>query len=145
MCITIILLKFSSLMTGRVYGVLMMVYSTQCCWVFGIFQIPIFRKLDLFPSSGEGGGGKKTPTQLGPLERANLTYWTAPVRFTQLFNHLRCRIILWEITRNSAIKVVVKHAHAWNSDRKGSRNLCHNHNQQSQVHEQQCNETGKKL
>jgi hypothetical protein len=30
-----------------------------------------FRKLDLFPSSGKGGG-KKTPTQLGPLERANL-------------------------------------------------------------------------
>jgi hypothetical protein len=25
----------------------------------------------MFPSSGEGGGGK-TPTQLGPLERANL-------------------------------------------------------------------------
>jgi hypothetical protein len=29
----------------------------------------MFRKLDLFPSSGEGG--EKTPTQLGPLERAN--------------------------------------------------------------------------
>jgi hypothetical protein len=29
-----------------------------------------FRKLDLFPSSGEEG---KTPTQLGPLERANLS------------------------------------------------------------------------
>jgi hypothetical protein len=27
------------------------------------------RKLDLFPSSGEGG---KTPTQLGPSERASL-------------------------------------------------------------------------
>jgi hypothetical protein len=26
---------------------------------------------------------------LGPLERANLNYWTTPVRFTQLFNHLR--------------------------------------------------------
>jgi hypothetical protein len=33
-----------------------------------------FRKLDLFPSSGEGG--EKTPTQLGPLERANLNHWT---------------------------------------------------------------------
>jgi hypothetical protein len=30
-----------------------------------------FRKLDLFPSSG-GEVGEKTPTQLGPLERANL-------------------------------------------------------------------------
>jgi hypothetical protein len=41
-----------------------------------------FRKLDLSPSSGEGGGGK-TPTQLGPLERANLNHWTIPVRFTE--------------------------------------------------------------
>jgi hypothetical protein len=30
-----------------------------------------FRKLNLFPSSGEWG--EKTPTQLGPLERANLS------------------------------------------------------------------------
>jgi hypothetical protein len=33
----------------------------------------MFRKQDLFPSSGEGGG-KKTPTQLGPLERDNLNH-----------------------------------------------------------------------
>jgi hypothetical protein len=33
-----------------------------------------FRNLDLFPSSGEGG--EKIPTQLGPLERANLNHWT---------------------------------------------------------------------
>jgi hypothetical protein len=30
--------------------------------------------MDLFPSSGEKG--EKTPTQLGPLERANLNQWT---------------------------------------------------------------------
>jgi hypothetical protein len=30
---------------------------------------PTFRELDMFPSSGEG---RKTPTLLGPLERANL-------------------------------------------------------------------------
>jgi hypothetical protein len=30
-----------------------------------------FRKLDLFPSSGEVG---KVPTQVGPLERANLNH-----------------------------------------------------------------------
>jgi hypothetical protein len=36
----------------------------------------MFRKLDLFPSSSEGG--VKTPTQLGPLERANLNHWTTP-------------------------------------------------------------------
>jgi hypothetical protein len=35
-----------------------------------------FRKLDLFPSSGERG--KKTPTQLGPLERANLNHSKSP-------------------------------------------------------------------
>jgi hypothetical protein len=34
----------------------------------------MFRKLDLFPSSGEGGG---EDTQLGPLERANLNHWTS--------------------------------------------------------------------
>jgi hypothetical protein len=54
-----------------------MVYNTQNYWVFGLFSIVLyskrlgkltFQKLDLFPSSGEGG---KTPTQLGPLKRAN--------------------------------------------------------------------------
>jgi hypothetical protein len=34
-----------------------------------------FQKLDLFPSSGEGG----TPTMLGPLERSNLYQWTTNV------------------------------------------------------------------
>jgi hypothetical protein len=41
-----------------------------------------FQKLDLFTSSGGG----KTPTQLGPLERANLKSLDNPVRFTQLFH-----------------------------------------------------------
>jgi hypothetical protein len=71
-----------------------MVYSIQNYWVFGHFSSSgilrnrntTFRKLDLFPSSGEGGGGEKTPTQLFPLERAHLNHWTTPVRFTQLFN-----------------------------------------------------------
>jgi hypothetical protein len=31
-------------------------------------------KRDLFPSSGEG---RKTPTLLGPLERANLNHWVS--------------------------------------------------------------------
>jgi hypothetical protein len=39
----------------------------------------ILRKLDLLPSSGEGG---KTLSQLVPLERANLNHWATPVRFT---------------------------------------------------------------
>jgi hypothetical protein len=34
----------------------------------------MFRKLNLFPYSG--GVGEKTPTQLGPVERANLSHWT---------------------------------------------------------------------
>jgi hypothetical protein len=37
--------------------------------VFEELDNTTFRKLDLFPSSGERG---ETPTQLGPLERANL-------------------------------------------------------------------------
>jgi hypothetical protein len=37
-----------------------------------------FRKLDLFPSSGKRV--EKTPTQLGPLERANLNYWTVIIK-----------------------------------------------------------------
>jgi hypothetical protein len=52
-----------------------MVCNTQNYWVFGHFpssgilenRNTTFRKLDLFPSSGERG--EKTPTQLGPLER----------------------------------------------------------------------------
>jgi hypothetical protein len=49
-----------------------MVYNTQNYWVFGlcpssgILNNTTFRKLDLFPSAGEGW---KTPTQLDPLER----------------------------------------------------------------------------
>jgi hypothetical protein len=37
---------------------------------------PVFKKLDLFPSSGE----EETPTLLGPLEKANLSHWTTHVR-----------------------------------------------------------------
>jgi hypothetical protein len=36
-----------------------------------------FQKLDLFPSSGEGGED---------LLRANLNHWTTPVRFTQVIS-----------------------------------------------------------
>jgi hypothetical protein len=44
------------------------------------FENTTFRKLDLFPSSGQGG---KTPSQLGPLERANLNHWTTQVKNTK--------------------------------------------------------------
>jgi hypothetical protein len=52
---------------------------TQNYWVFGLYtssgilENMTFRKLDLFLSSGEGGG--EDTSQLGPLERANLNYW----------------------------------------------------------------------
>jgi hypothetical protein len=46
----------------------------------------MFQKLDLCPSSGERG--EKTPTQLGPLERANLNHWTTFARFTQLVSRI---------------------------------------------------------
>jgi hypothetical protein len=63
--------------------VLTIVFSTQNYWVFGLFPLSgvlgsrytTFRKLDLFPSSGEGGG--EDTSQLGPLERTNLNHWTA--------------------------------------------------------------------
>jgi hypothetical protein len=63
------------------------VYNTQNYWGFGLLPSSGIlenkqhgvSELDVFPSSGEGG----------PLERANLNHWTTPVRFTQLFNHLR--------------------------------------------------------
>jgi hypothetical protein len=56
--------------------------------VFGLFpssgilktqKNTTFRKLDLFPSSGEGW---ETPTLLGPLEIANLSHWTTYVSIT---------------------------------------------------------------
>jgi hypothetical protein len=64
----------------RLERILTMVYVEQNSQNFsGLFPssgIPknmTFRKLDLFPSSGEGG--EKTPTQLGPLiEISSLTH-----------------------------------------------------------------------
>jgi hypothetical protein len=46
-----------------------------------------FQKLDLFLSSDVGG---RTPTQLGPLDRANLNHWFIDVNDTEpkLLNQL---------------------------------------------------------
>jgi hypothetical protein len=55
-----------------------MVHETQNYWASGLCPSPgilyniTFRKLDLFPSSGEG---RETPTLLGHLQRANLYHW----------------------------------------------------------------------
>jgi hypothetical protein len=69
-----------------------MEHSTQVYyWVSGLFpssgvfgsRNTTFRKLDLFPPSGEGG---EDTYLVGPL-RNNLKHWTNPVRFAELFNY----------------------------------------------------------
>jgi hypothetical protein len=45
--------------------------------------------MDLFPSSGEYGGGAQTPTLVGHLERAKLSRWTSPIQITLLVQWLR--------------------------------------------------------
>jgi hypothetical protein len=51
-----------------------MVYNTQNYWVFGLFpssgilENTTFQKLDLFPSSGEGGG--EDTYSAGPLRKS---------------------------------------------------------------------------
>jgi hypothetical protein len=57
-----------------------------------ILKNTTFRKLDLFPSSGEGG--EKTPTQLSPLERANLNHWTNPGPWKTPYKHLTTNIVI---------------------------------------------------
>jgi hypothetical protein len=49
-----------------------------------------FRKLDLFPSSGEG----EMPTLLDPVERANLNDWTTHVRVQSQSNLTVAVIVL---------------------------------------------------
>jgi hypothetical protein len=69
----------------------MMLYNTLNYWVFGLFPssgILGTRKHDISETGSVSilrCGGGKTPTQLGPLDRANLNYWSTPVRFSQLF------------------------------------------------------------
>jgi hypothetical protein len=53
----------------RITKFLDFVYRTE----FQKLESKTFRKLDLFPSSGEG---RETTTLLGPLEIANLNHWT---------------------------------------------------------------------
>jgi hypothetical protein len=61
------------------------VYSTQSYWVFVLFpssdvfgsRNAKFRKLDLFPSSGEGG---EDTYSVGPLRKSNLYHWNPVIR-----------------------------------------------------------------
>jgi hypothetical protein len=57
---------------------MMMMYNTQDYWVFGLCPFSnilenTFKKLDLFPSSGEQVEGT---TLLNPLQKDNLNHWT---------------------------------------------------------------------
>jgi hypothetical protein len=51
-----------------------------------------FRKLDLFPSSGEGG--EKKPNQLGTLEKANLNQSINQIKHL-LNNIAQCTLVAW--------------------------------------------------
>jgi hypothetical protein len=59
-----------------------MVYVVQNSQNFsGIFHRPVFQKTRRFGNwicfRPQMKAGEKTPTQLGPLERANLNQWTS--------------------------------------------------------------------
>jgi hypothetical protein len=70
---------------SRFWRVLTMVYNTQNYWVFQLFPssgILESRKHDVLETGSLSilrWKGEKTPTQLSPLERANLNHWTTPV------------------------------------------------------------------
>jgi hypothetical protein len=73
--ILLILVKEYNVSLCRFQRVLTSAYNTLKYWVLGfcppcgILRDTTFLKLDLFPSSGEGG-----PTLLGPLAGANLNH-----------------------------------------------------------------------
>jgi hypothetical protein len=58
-------------------------WRNQNDWISGLYPSSegktTFLKLDLFPSSDRG---KKTPTVVGPLERANLNHWSSSLGLT---------------------------------------------------------------
>jgi hypothetical protein len=72
-------------------------YYTQNYWVFGFFpssgilENTTFRKWICFHPQVKVG--EKTPTQLGPLERANLSHWTSVTHHRQ--NRLES---IWDTT-----------------------------------------------
>jgi hypothetical protein len=52
----------------------------------------MFRKTDLFPSSGDGEW--KTPTQLGPSERATISHWTKIMHaWKSYFSHMILKLM----------------------------------------------------
>jgi hypothetical protein len=68
-----------------------------------------FRKLDLFPSSGEGGRHLLLLCWV-PLEKANFDYWTTHFNITTAIQIPEVRLCQREITGKHAIKIVIKDA-----------------------------------
>jgi hypothetical protein len=66
----------------------------------------MFRKLDLFPSSGDRVG---EPILLGPVERANLNHWTMYVRLSTTTYIPEITICQQEITQKFAVKILILH------------------------------------
>jgi hypothetical protein len=70
----------------------------------------MFRKLDLFPSSGEGG---EPSTLLGVLERANLSHWNSEK--TDEVSEMLCSLMFFleyrtmEKVQNLVIPSVIHH------------------------------------
>jgi hypothetical protein len=56
-----------------------MVYMTQNYWDFGHYPLSRILKIEnkMFQKLDPSGDGRKTPTLLGPLERANLNHWSS--------------------------------------------------------------------
>jgi hypothetical protein len=88
-----------------------MMYNTWNYWVFGLFPSSgilenrkhDFWKLDLFPSSDERG---KTPTQLSPLEKANLNQPTLAHYFaTHISYHHNYITRTKTVTVNSVVEI----------------------------------------
>jgi hypothetical protein len=68
---------------------------------FCILENAAFRKLDLFPSSGEG---KETHSPLGPLERANLNHWITGDRSCGAWRNVSsCRAVVEAAKNESSV------------------------------------------
>jgi hypothetical protein len=80
------------------YSILTVVCNTQNYWVFALFPssgILETIKHDVSETGSVsvlGWEGRKTPTQLGPLEGANLNHWTTPVRVSQSQSYFRLAV-----------------------------------------------------
>jgi hypothetical protein len=83
-------------------------YTSRNYWLSGLSptsKIPNTRKLDLFPSSGEG---RETPTPLDLLERVNLNHWTT---------HLQVEVeVTLQLTVSQSVSMSRYRAHSGTCD-----------------------------